>query len=775
MSKPVAGSKAIILEPQKLEKLEKILTLANEDYVKSDDFVKVCQVLTALVQEIREEGDSKLSGSIGEIENRLNYLKTDYEASISDVKESSKSKSKELSDFKNQLSGIIKELRSEYKNAIEKAIGEMPPFPEQKELTADDFLKKLGSVKIPLSSIKDGETLASKKQLETAIIEIGGKLQVIEKRNAKGYGQLGGGSEGTGSLFLSRLRDVELPNNPTNGYVLTYDQATKKWYAAAASGGSEGTVSSVFGRTGAVIAQNGDYTTAQVTESGNLYYTDTRARAAITGTVNRITVTAGVVDISASYVGQNSITTLGTIGTGTWQGTSINTTYTDAKVVSVSGTLNRITSSGGDTPVIDISASYVGQSSITTLGTITTGVWNGTVVGATYGGTGINNAGRTITITTTSASFTFSGAFVLTVPATGTAVLGTGAATRIPFFSTANTVTTNSGFTYTTASGAIANSVSANGSISYIQTNANAGTAASSFVQVSNGTDTTFMQHFGTGFTPSGARVASMGKFATSSSVGMIFGNLTAGTYMKWFIGVETTLGNEIMRAITGASTGNLSIGTQADPTAALHLRAGSATANTAPLQFNTGGVETTARAGVVEYNNSLYATKASTLRFGIGGTIYDYNTDVSVGGAEADIYTSTTPANTLGADKEKLIAEYGGNFVTVGTELTQLKVYFAGTAIYDSTALAPATGTTSWRVYVEIIRVSSTVVRYTVSLNTSGATGYTYCAVGELTGLTLSNTNILKVTGTSSGVGSGVGDVIGKMGYVSWSPSASL
>jgi hypothetical protein len=40
-------------------------------------------------------------------------------------------------------------------------------------------------------------------------------------------------------------------------------------------------VTSVFGRTGAVVATSGDYTTAQVTESGNLYYTDARARAAI--------------------------------------------------------------------------------------------------------------------------------------------------------------------------------------------------------------------------------------------------------------------------------------------------------------------------------------------------------------------------------------------------------------------------------------------------------------------------------------------------------------
>ena len=58
-------------------------------------------------------------------------------------------------------------------------------------------------------------------------------------------------------------------------------------------------------------------------------------------------------------------------------------------VTSVSGTLNRITvTNPTTTPVIDIAATYVGQTSITTLGTITTGVWNGTAVGPTYGGTG---------------------------------------------------------------------------------------------------------------------------------------------------------------------------------------------------------------------------------------------------------------------------------------------------------------------------------------------------------------------------------------------------
>src|SRR6185295_7553061 len=61
-------------------------------------------------------------------------------------------------------------------------------------------------------------------------------------------------------------------------------------------------------------------------------------------------------------------------------------------VTSVSGTSNRITSTGGTTPVIDIDAAYVGQTSITTLGTIGTGTWNATTIGLTKGGTGQTTA-----------------------------------------------------------------------------------------------------------------------------------------------------------------------------------------------------------------------------------------------------------------------------------------------------------------------------------------------------------------------------------------------
>jgi hypothetical protein len=75
----------------------------------------------------------------------------------------------------------------------------------------------------------------------------------------------------------------------------------------------------------------------------------------ITGTANRITVTAGVnptIDIAATYVGQTSITTLGTIATGVWAGTAITeihggtnqTTYTlgDTLYASAANTLSKL-------------------------------------------------------------------------------------------------------------------------------------------------------------------------------------------------------------------------------------------------------------------------------------------------------------------------------------------------------------------------------------------------------------------------------------------------
>jgi hypothetical protein len=50
----------------------------------------------------------------------------------------------------------------------------------------------------------------------------------------------------------------------------------------------------------------------------------------VVGTAGRITVSADAVDIASTYVGQSTITTLGTISAGTWNGSVIASAYLDA-------------------------------------------------------------------------------------------------------------------------------------------------------------------------------------------------------------------------------------------------------------------------------------------------------------------------------------------------------------------------------------------------------------------------------------------------------------
>lgn len=82
------------------------------------------------------------------------------------------------------------------------------------------------------------------------------------------------------------------------------------------------------------------------------------------------------------------------INSTTWRGLLFNGEAAaggggSGTVTSVTGTSNRISvATGTTTPVIDIDAAYVGQTSITTLGTIGTGTWSATAIGLTKGGTG---------------------------------------------------------------------------------------------------------------------------------------------------------------------------------------------------------------------------------------------------------------------------------------------------------------------------------------------------------------------------------------------------
>jgi hypothetical protein len=121
----------------------------------------------------------------------------------------------------------------------------------------------------------------------------------------------------------------------------------------------------------------------------------------------------------------------------------------------VGGTTDRISVLADS---IDISANYVGQTSITTLGTISTGTWNATTIGTSKGGTGL-------------ASFTNNGVFYASSTSAMSQVTGTNAQILISNAGTPAFVSVSSDAT-----------ISAAGALTLATVNSNTGTFGSSTV-----------------------------------------------------------------------------------------------------------------------------------------------------------------------------------------------------------------------------------------------------------------------------------------------------
>jgi hypothetical protein len=131
----------------------------------------------------------------------------------------------------------------------------------------------------------------------------------------------------------------------------------------------------------------------------------------------------------------------------------------------------------------------------------------------------------------------------------------------------------------------------------------------------------------------------------------------------------------------------------------------------------------------------------------------------------ETDLYSDTIAAGKLAANGDKLWAWYGGITVSHATNTRRIRAYFAGTVVYDSTAVATPSAAPVWRLEIWVERVSASVVRVIAEMRVTGEvfarTQYT-----EITGLTLANTQILKITGQSS---SSTNDIVAKMSNVSY------
>lgn len=221
--------------------------------------------------------------------------------------------------------------------------------------------------------------------------------------------------------------------NPTFTTSVLTDSATFNVFNTTA------TTVNAFGAATSLSLGAGTGTTTvnnSLTVTGNLVVNGTTTTInSTTLTVDDIVVELGDVatptDVTANgggilLKGATNKTFLWQSATAAWT-SSEDLNLTSGKVYEINGTT-----------VLSASALGTGVtgSSLTSVGTIGTGTWQGTVVAGQYGGTGVNNSGKTITLggnLTTSGAFattlTVTAATTVTLPTTGTLATLAGAET----------------------------------------------------------------------------------------------------------------------------------------------------------------------------------------------------------------------------------------------------------------------------------------------------------------------------------------------------------
>lgn len=164
--------------------------------------------------------------------------------------------------------------------------------------------------------------------------------------------------------------------------------------------------------------------TSELQLAGTTAFSTTNGRIRYNSTCNCFVFRYGGANVTPPLVaapgaGQSGQSVRWNNGSSSWE----YFTPSSGTVNSVSGTTNRITIGGtAADPTIDIASNYIGQNTITTLGTITTGVWTGTDIAYANitQGSGLSVLGVTGSSTADNASITGTANQILRINGAGT-------------------------------------------------------------------------------------------------------------------------------------------------------------------------------------------------------------------------------------------------------------------------------------------------------------------------------------------------------------------
>jgi hypothetical protein len=333
--------------------------------------------------------------------------------------------------------------------------------------------------------------------------------------------------------------------------------------------------------------------------------------------------------------------------------------------------------------------SGVTSSSLTSLGTIATGVWNGTLIGSTYGGTGVNNGSSTITL---GGNLTTSGAFAttltvgantsVTLPSTGTLATLDGTETFTNKTLTSPTLTTPTlGVASATTINKVALTAPTTGSTLTI---ADGKTLTASNTLTFTGTDSSSVA-FGTGGTVAYTDVATLSSLTSigTISTGTWQGTAIAGAYGGTGVantGKTITLGGNLTtsgaHATTLTTTGTT--GVTLPTTGTLTTLDGTETftnktftspvTNSPTLTLSTSSSTTDARLSWDSTNKKL--------QVGNGTISLDFASSNVITNAQAASYTLVL------ADKDKLVEISNGSANTLTVPLNSSVAFPIGTQI---------------------------------------------------------------------------------------------